>query len=389
MSRAKVRVLQASQALKSWEPGTPFSLHFKQLSRQNKAWGGRDRKEIQSLCYAWFRLGRACRQFPNAATAIPWAAFLFVPNRQDWIATWKESGELPSDLSIEGDFAFRLEQFRKHHAFEAPFFPETEELSEQIGAAGLDASLAIPARLWFRVKAAAQREFIAQLNKSSIPFEQDGLALSMEGGTSLDQLFGDRLASFGEVQDWASQQVVRSFDWNGLRVWDTCSGAGGKSLQITEEFAPAMLYCTDLRPAILQNLQLRFRKSGQRVPEVNVINLGINQPERNKLHFDALLCDVPCSGSGTFRRNPEGIQSVSKEEIARYAALQEKIVKNALSGLKKGGHLLYATCSVYRKENEDHLSRFVALGLELLKNEYVDGREKGGDILYYALFKKS
>lgn len=388
MSRAKVRVLQANQALKSWEPGTPFSIHFRQLSRQNKAWGGRDRKEIQSLCYAWFRLGRACRQFSNAATAIPWAAFLFLPDRSDWITTWKESGELPEELIQDDEFSDRLAQFRRHLAFEGFFFPETEELSEQLKAEELDASLAMPARLWFRVKAAAQREFIAQLNKSSIPFDQDGLALGMEGGTSLDQLFGDRLASFGEVQDWASQQVVRSFDWKGLRVWDTCSGAGGKSLQIAEEYSPALLYCTDIRPAILQNLQMRFRSSGLRVPERHVINLSLDQPDRNKEQFDALLCDVPCTGSGTFRRNPEGIQSVSPSEIVRYATLQEKIVKNALSGLKKGGHLLYATCSVYRKENEEHLPRFAALGLELVRDQYIDGREKGGDILYYALFKK-
>ncbi|HCS20195.1 MAG TPA: hypothetical protein DIW47_06475 [Bacteroidetes bacterium] len=389
MSRAKVRVLQASQALKSWEPGTPFSIHFRQLSRQNKAWGGRDRKEIQSLCYAWFRLGRACRQFPLAATAMPWAAFLFLPDRSDWIATWKESGDLPDDLVVDPEFSDRLVQFRRHLAFEGFLFPETDELSEQIKAEELDASLAMPARLWFRVKVAAQREFIAQLNKSNLPFEQDGLAVGMEGGTSLDQLFGDRLASFGEVQDWASQQVVRTFDWNGLRVWDTCSGAGGKALQITEEYLPTLVYCTDIRPAILQNLRLRFRSAGLRVPDTHVINLSINQPERGREQFDALLCDVPCTGSGTYRRNPEGIQAVSQSEIVRYAALQEKIVKNALPGLKKGGHLLYATCSVYHKENEDHLSRFTSFGLELLKEAYIDGREKGGDILYYALFKKS
>lgn len=389
MSRAKVRVLQASQALKSWEPGTPFSLHFKQLSRQNKAWGGRDRKEIQSLCYAWFRLGRASRVFASAAIAIPWAAFLFIPDRSDWIASWKEEGDLPSHLIFEEDFDSRLTLFRTHFSFEAPLFPETDELSETIPASGLDISLAIPARLWFRVKPNASREFIAQLTKSSIPFEQDGLALGMEGGTSLDQLFGERLSGFGEVQDWASQQVVRAFDWTGLRVWDACSGAGGKALQIAEEFTPSFLYCTDLRPAILQNLQVRFRRSGQRVPEVQVINLSLNQLERNKVLFDALLCDVPCSGSGTFRRNPEGMQSVTKEEINRYAVLQEKIVKNTLSGLKKGGHLLYATCSVYRAENEGHLPRFAAMGMDLVKAEYIDGREKGGDILYYALFKKS
>jgi 16S rRNA (cytosine967-C5)-methyltransferase len=389
MSRAKVRVLQASQALKSWEPGTPFSLHFKQLSRQNKAWGGRDRKEIQSLCYAWFRLGRASRVFASAAIAIPWAAFLFIPDKSDWITSWKEEGDLPADLVFEEDFAARLTLFRTRFSFDGALFPEINELSETIQAAGLDTSLAIPARLWFRVKTTALREFTAQLTKSSISFEQEGLALGMEGGTSLDQLFGDRLASFGEVQDWASQQVVRAFNWTGLRVWDACSGAGGKSLQIAEEFTPSYLFCTDIRPAILQNLKDRFRKSGQRVPDIQVLNLALNQPDKHKVLFDALLCDVPCTGSGTFRRNPEGMQSVSKEEIARYAVLQEKIVKNELTGLKKGGHLLYATCSVYQAENEGHLARFGKMGMELVKAEYIDGREKGADILYYALFKKS
>ena len=83
------------------------------------------------------------------------------------------------------------------------------------------------------------------------------------------------------------------------------------------------------------------------------------------------------------------MMSMREEEVLRYSKLQYTIVRNACQALKKEGLLLYATCSVYAAENEGHIEEFAKLGLKLQESKYLDALDKGGDVLYYALFKKS
>jgi len=388
MSRASIRILQASQVLKSWEPGSPFVLHFKQLSRVFKQWGGRDRKEIKSVCYAWFRLGNATRLFDQAQDGMPWAGYLFIDN-PEWHEAWQKEGLLPEALDLTLGVSERMDAFRKHFDFSDSLFPSSSFLSSEMPADHLDAALPNPGKLWFRAKKNQIEAFAAKLKEASIEFEEIDGAFQMESGTSLEQVFGNNLAHYGEVQDYASQQLIRAVDWNNKRIWDTCAASGGKALQISQEYSPAFILCSDVRPAILQNLQQRFKKAGLRVPEIKTVDLSQGQFGKSNIQFEAMLCDVPCTGSGTFRRTPDAMMAMRDEEVLRYAKLQYTIVRNASQALKKDGILLYATCSVYAIENEGHHEEFAKLGLKLQDSAYVDALDKGGDVLYYALFKKS
>lgn len=388
MSRSSIRILQASQVLKSWEPGSPFVLHFKQLSRVHKQWGSRDRREIKSLCYAWFRLGNATQIFPQAQEGLPWAGYLFIAN-SEWNADWQKEGLLPNDLDLNLDEVERMQAFRKRFAYEDALFPFAHFVSQDVTVNELDEALPFPGKLWFRAKKNQIDAFAEKLRQAEIEFEALNGAFQMESGTSLEQVFGNNMAHYGEVQDYASQQLIRAVDWNGKRIWDTCAASGGKALQISQEFNPASLLCSDVRPAILQNLQQRFKKAGLRVPETKTVDLSQGQFGKSTIQFEALLCDVPCSGSGTFRRNPDAMMALREEDILRYANLQETIVRNAVQALKKDGLLLYATCSVYAKENEGHFHEFKKLGLVMQDAAYVNALDKGGDVLYYALFKKA
>jgi len=388
MSRASIRILQASQVLKSWEPGSPFVLHFKQLSRVHKQWGGRDRKEIKAICYAWFRLGNATKIFDEAQEGMPWAAYLFHDN-DEWVENWKTEKILPEDLEVPTELAERLAIFRAHFEFEGPLFPSAEYLSLEMPAAHMDAALPFPGKLWFRAKKNQIDAFRTKLAEAEIPYEEVQGAFQMESGTSLEQIFGNNLAHYGEVQDYASQQLIRAVDWNGKRIWDACAASGGKALQISQEYSPASLLCSDVRPSILQNLQQRYKKAGLKVPEIKTVDLSQGQFSKSNIQFEVILCDVPCTGSGTFRRTPDAMMAMRDEEVLRYAKLQATIVRNASQALKKDGLLLYATCSVYALENEGHIEEFEKLGLSLMDSAYVDALDKGGDVLYYALFKKS
>jgi 16S rRNA (cytosine967-C5)-methyltransferase len=105
--------------------------------------------------------------------------------------------------------------------------------------------------------------------------------------------------------------------------------------------------------------------------------------------IDFIIADVPCSGSGTWARTPEQLKFFHQEKIAQYALLQQQIVSNAIPSLAKGGYLLYITCSVFKKENEENVN-FIQknLNLELLKSDYLKGYQMQADTLFAALFRK-
>jgi 16S rRNA (cytosine967-C5)-methyltransferase len=98
---------------------------------------------------------------------------------------------------------------------------------------------------------------------------------------------------------------------------------------------------------------------------------------------------VPCSGSGTWARTPEQLHFFSKKKIDEYSILQQKIVSNAIEYLDEKGYLLYITCSVFKKENEENVA-FIQknLNLQLIKSQYLKGYEMQGDTLFAALFRR-
>ncbi|MFN2440108.1 MAG: Fmu (Sun) domain-containing protein, partial [Chitinophagaceae bacterium] len=103
--------------------------------------------------------------------------------------------------------------------------------------------------------------------------------------------------------------------------------------------------------------------------------------------FDLIICDAPCTGSGTWSRTPEQLYFFKEEKIEYYAGLQKKIAVNAIKALKKGGHLLYITCSVFKKENEnivEYLQQNTSLQLKSMR--YFKGYDKQADTLFTALF---
>ena len=117
--------------------------------------------------------------------------------------------------------------------------------------------------------------------------------------------------------------------------------------------------------------------------------LFVSSVERLKCSLKIIIADVPCTGSGTWARTPEQLKYFSKKSIDEYAGLQKKIVKNASLQLAAGGYLLYITCSVFKKENEDNVDFFSQnTELELIESGYLKGYEMQADTLFAAIFKK-
>ncbi|MDX5321769.1 MAG: hypothetical protein LPK45_11565 [Bacteroidota bacterium] len=389
MSRSGIRLKQALSILQQLDPGKPLAVQFKALSRQHKEWGGRDRRELRQMLYSWFRMGKALEIEADKPSLLQWSLFLYATEFQSWIHEWQQEGVFPQEVQWKDDFEARKADFRRHWNFEEPFFPLSDAISDQVPLEELETALAASAQTWLRPLPNKLQEIQSQLRIKDISYEVIEGAIGVKAGIDLETLFDHKLARFAEIQDIASQQVIRQLDWNRQRVWDTCAASGGKALQISQEYQPASLLCTDVRPGILENLKTRFRQANKGIPQTQVLDLGQEGNPPSLPLFDAILCDVPCSGSGTFARTPEAMHTMDQERLMHYVGLQERIVRNASRQLDAGAQLLYATCSVYQQENEGHSALFESFGLRLEKQGYFNFLPQGGDVLYFALFKKA
>ncbi len=158
-----------------------------------------------------------------------------------------------------------------------------------------------------------------------------------------------------EVQDEGSQIVASLMAVEpGDTVLDFCSGSGGKTLA----FAPSMegrgqIYLHDIRKNALLEAKKRLRRAG--IQNAQCLELGHPQWAKLKNKCDWVLVDVPCSGTGTLRRNPDQKWRLDAPILERLVDTQRKIALEAASYLKPGGHLVYATCSLLAEENQDQI----------------------------------
>jgi 16S rRNA (cytosine967-C5)-methyltransferase len=197
-----------------------------------------------------------------------------------------------------------------------------------------------------------------------------------------------------EVQDASSQLVAAALQVEpGMRVIDACAGAGGKSLHLAALMAnKGKVISMDVEEWKLQQAKLRARRNGVSIFEPKVIE-GSKTIKRLKESADRLLLDVPCSGLGVLRRNPDTKWKLSLESIQKVQETQQEILQNYPSMLKKGGQLVYATCSILPSENEEQVKKFLASeagkDFELIEDRKVLAQESGFDGFYIArLLKK-
>jgi 16S rRNA (cytosine967-C5)-methyltransferase len=164
-----------------------------------------------------------------------------------------------------------------------------------------------------------------------------------------------------EVQDAASQQVAGLLDVApGLRVVDTCAGAGGKSLHLAALMKnKGKIISMDIHEWKLKELKTRAARGGVDIIETKVIE-GSKTIKRLENSFDRVLLDVPCSGLGVLRRNPDSKWKLSIEEIDRLLALQKEIIGDYSKLCKVGGVMVYATCSILHRENEEQVKWFLS-----------------------------
>jgi len=155
-----------------------------------------------------------------------------------------------------------------------------------------------------------------------------------------------------ELQDAASQAVVADLPLDkAQRVLDYCAGGGGKTLAMAAIAPKARLFAHDASPSRLAPLVERAERAGAKVQL-------LKQPPDKGETFDLVLLDVPCSGSGAWRRNPEGKWRFSLQDLDNLNKTQSEILQKTESLVAKSGYLAYVTCSVLQEENELRVAEF-------------------------------
>ncbi len=371
----------------AYDGGLPFAIYLKQYFSLNKKFGSKDRKQVGHLCYCFFRMGKSLPAL-SIDEKIIIGLFLCSTESNELLSVLNNEWNEKANFNLEEKIKF-LNLFFSLESI----FPWKTELSEGIIYEEFYKSFLIQPDLFIRVRPSYNEKVISKLDLLQINYELiSSSAIRLSNSFKVDQHFV--LDKEVVIQDFNSQQTGKIIQEviqqkENLEILDCCAGSGGKSI-MTYDFNPSIqLTVSDIRKSILINLTERFRSAGVSYKHSFVTDLS-KQSATIKNKFDFIIADVPCSGSGTWSRTPEQICFFEKKEIDKYTILQKQIVTNCVSKLKPGGHLLYITCSVFKKENEEVVNYIKeTLQLQLIKTELLHGYNKKADTLFVALFSAS
>ncbi len=169
-------------------------------------------------------------------------------------------------------------------------------------------------------------------------------------------------AGLVEIQDEGSQLVAARVDARpGMRVADLCAGAGGKSLALAMTMRNrGQLVACDVSATRLDGAVRRLRRAGVHNVERHLLEPGDKWIKRRAETFDRVLVDAPCTGTGTWRRNPDARLRLTEADLAELLPKQAAILDQAAMLVRTGGRLVYATCSLLPEENEAQVTAFLA-----------------------------
>jgi len=362
----------ALRIVDEYDGSIPLAIWLKEFYRNHKQMGGSDRKTVSAMVYSYFRLGHNHYDSPEQRMLAAIGVSPELAHVNDYFTTQKTADETGSMVDIE------------------KIFPWPDELSSGIDIHAFNRSFLVQPDVFLRIRPGHQHTVKEKLGKAEIPFSTWGDdCISVRSTTKL----GDVLILNKEavVQDKSSQRTGELFDLvrhepasDALTVWDCCAGSGGKSLLAFDKLDDISLTVSDIRQSIIQNLKNRFHEAGLEKYRAFIADLSkdaVSRPDK----YDLIIADVPCTGSGTWSRTPEQLFFSTLNKADYYSSLQKSIGANVISSMKPRSYLLYITCSVFRKENEEVTEFLESRGLQIIKQQVYAGYHEKADTLFAAL----
>ncbi len=393
--------------------GRPLDQLLAQYYRRHREFGSRDRRFFSALAFAWFRWRGwlSTPSQPNALDGVvawlldapdlhpavellagqlppapfPWQALgsMALPDKAHILGQWQQRPPLKLDALVPGWFA------------DALYYPDGVIRSDHLHLCLQ--SFQVRPSTWLRIRAGREPEIIARLNqeittqktgRTVADFAEVGLhfpnrdhrsrlqynflpdqacpatthprlpqAVCIPTGCNLETL---QQTPHIEIQDLASQCVglVCAPD-PGESWWDACAGSGGKSFHLADLMnGQGSILATDIREHSLRECRRRMlRNHAKRISLRAWDGAAGTAPD---CQFDGVLLDAPCSGLGTWHRNPDARWRTPPETVARQAALQSSLLRICAGKVRSGGRLVYSVCTLADAETSGVIEGFLA-----------------------------
>jgi 16S rRNA (cytosine967-C5)-methyltransferase len=371
-----------------YEGSIPLASFLRQYFQQHKKFGSKDRKHISHICYCYYRLGRALTDL-NFTSRTKAAVFLCQDAPGVWSSLFDDIWLQRWTKEQEERIAFIQEQYPLFAA--GNIFPCVDEISDVYDRHAFTVSHLTQPDMFLRIRPGYHDQVKQKLTGAGISFQAYGDdCLALPNASKIDTVLEtDRECV---VQDFSSQRVQELFgrlEGKITTVWDCCAASGGKSLLAWDTLpGPVQLMVSDIRPSIIHNLRKRFQAAGVHPEKIVVADLTQEISFHHK-PFDLVICDVPCTGSGTWGRTPEQLCFFDKKRVQEYAQLQEKIVNRVLPQVRSNGYLLYITCSVFSQENEMQTAALLPKGMEIVHTLWLKGYTHKADSMFACLLRKA
>jgi len=207
----------------------------------------------------------------------------------------------------------------------------------------------------------AQKLTAAGFTATPTSYSPDGIILTDSVGAIQNTNFFSE--GFLRIQDEAAQLISYLINPNSADlVLDACAGSGGKATHLAAILKnKGRIVAVDRNPGKIAELKKDATRLGITIIQTQQDDLFVGLPDSLKEKFNHVLVDAPCSGLGTLRRNPEIKWRTTEKDLRNFASAQKVILQNASLAVKKGGRLIYCTCSLLPQENENIIDDFLAL----------------------------
>lgn len=371
------------------------------LLKQNPQWGGRDRGFIAETVYdivRWKRLySKLADISPPYGTEDLYGLFaIWALLRGYSLPDWREFRQVSERKVL--DHHKELIGIRKYRESVPDWLDHLGEqsLGEELWTKELQA-LNTQALVVLRTNRlqTTPEELQRQLQKEGfetdpVPGYPDALQLRKRGNVFRSEAFRQGLF---EIQDAASQLVAPYLKPEpGMRIIDACAGAGGKSLHLSALMEnKGQILSLDIYPSKLKELKRRAKRASAHNIETRLIT-STKVVKRLSGTADGVLIDAPCTGLGVLRRNPDAKWKLQPEFVAELCQTQEDLLRKYSRMVKKGGKLVYATCSILPDENEQQVQGFLqsesGKGFRLVMQRSVLASREGFDGFYMALLER-